>query len=65
MGLEKSQFPELDGMGYDEDQELTDQELEAKREEKEENDGEWNLSPNTNSETSEEWSEEAIIKGGD
>jgi hypothetical protein len=61
MGLEKAQFPELEGMGYDEEsgEELTDEELSAQREEQEENGGEWDL--NINSDTSEpytdEWSE--------
>jgi hypothetical protein len=62
MGIERSQFPELEGMNDDEDQELTDEELELKKEE-EENSVVWE--PSLNFGTSEgselyteEWSEE-------
>lgn len=59
MGIKKSEFPELEGMD-DEDQELTDEEIQLKREEKEDSGGEWE--PDLNSGTSEpyteEWSEE-------
>jgi hypothetical protein len=59
MGIEKSEFPELEGMD-DEDQELTDEEIQLKREEKE--GGEWDLNSGTSEEKSElyteEWSEE-------
>jgi hypothetical protein len=56
MGLEKSNFPELEGMD-DEDQELTDEEIQLKREEKEENGGDFGTSEEE-SEFTEEWSEE-------
>lgn len=69
MGLELSTFPELQGMGYDEeleetsneDQELTADEVAAKREEEDEDGGlESNLNyPNGTSESEEEeWSAE-------
>ena len=47
MGIEKSEFPELEGMD-DEDQELTDEEIQLKREEKE--GGEWDLNSGTSEE---------------
>ena len=58
-GIERSQFPEIDGMNDDEDQELTD---ELKRKEKEESGREWDFNSGTSEEKSElytdEWSEE-------
>src|SRR5215467_16110794 len=59
MGIEKSEFPELDGMET-EVEELTDEEIELRRE-REESGGDWNLNFGTSEETSEytdEWSEE-------
>lgn len=59
MGIEKSEFPELEGMD-DEDQELTDEEIQLKREEKEESGREWELDLNswTSEPYTDEWSEE-------
>lgn len=59
LGIERSDFPELEGMNIDEELE----ELQAKREEKEESGGggggEWNLNLNSGSEPyTEEWTEE-------
>lgn len=61
MGIERSQFTELEGMNDDEDQELTDEELELKKEEEEESSGVWE--PSLNFGTSEKRSE-AILKSG-
>lgn len=61
LGIERSQFPELEGMNDDEDQELTDEELELKKEEEEESSGVWE--PSLNFGTSEKRSE-AILKSG-
>jgi hypothetical protein len=63
MGIEKSQFPELEGMNDEEsEEELTDEEIQLRREEKEESSGEWNLNFGTSEKRSElyteEWSEE-------
>jgi hypothetical protein len=64
MGIEKSEFPELEGMDDEEsEEELTDEEVQAKREEeKESGGGEWNINFGTSEERSElyteEWSEE-------
>ena len=63
MGIEKSQFPELEGMNDEEsEEELTDEEIQLRREEKEESGGEWNLNFGTSEKRSElyteEWSEE-------
>src|SRR5215469_322306 len=55
MGIEKSEFPELEGMG-DEDQELTDEEVQLKREEQE-NADDWGFEKPGESYT-DEWSEE-------
>ena len=60
MGIEKSEFPELEGMETD-DEESTDEEIELRREEREESGGDWSLNFGTNEETSEytdEWSEQ-------
>jgi hypothetical protein len=62
-GIEKSQFPELEGMNDEEsEEELTDEEIQLRREEKEESGGEWNLNFGTSEKRSElyteEWSEE-------
>jgi hypothetical protein len=64
MGIEKSTFPELEGMEddneeseVDQNQGLTDEELEAQKEEQQENGGEWNLNSGTSEESeSDEWS---------
>jgi hypothetical protein len=60
MGIEKSEFPELEGMEtYDE--ESTDEEIKLCREEREESCEDWNLNFGTSEETSEytdEWSEQ-------
>ena len=63
LGIEKSEFPELEGMDIDEDQELTDEELELKQEEEESNGvREPSLNFGTSEKRSElyteEWSEE-------
>lgn len=55
MGIEKSEFPELEGM------ESTDEEIELRREEREESGGDWNLNFGTTeegSEYTEQWSEQ-------
>jgi hypothetical protein len=60
MGIEKSEFPELEGMETD-DEESTDEEIELRREEREESGGDWSLNFGTSKETSEytdEWSEQ-------
>ena len=53
MGIEKSEFPELDGMETD-DEESTDEEIESRREEREESGGD----PEEGSEYTEQWSEQ-------
>jgi hypothetical protein len=61
MGIEKSEFPELEEMDDEEsEEELTDEEIQLKREEKEESGGEWNINFGISEEKSEEdeWSEE-------
>ena len=56
LGIERSHFPELEGMDDDEDQELTDEELQLKREEQESG-AAWEWESTLNPGTSEEWSE--------
>jgi hypothetical protein len=63
MGLERSNFEELEGMNDEEssEEELTDEEIQLKREEKEESGGEWELNSGTSekrTEFTDEWSEE-------
>jgi hypothetical protein len=60
MGIEKSEFPELEGMETH-DEESTDEEIELCREEREESGGDWNLNFGTTeegSEYTEQWSEQ-------
>src|SRR5215469_15390000 len=60
MGIEKSDFPELEGMETD-DEETSEEETELRREEKEESGGDSNLNFGTNeegSEYTEQWSEQ-------
>ena len=60
MGIEKSDFPELEGMETD-DEETSEEETELRREEKEESGGDSNLNFTTNeegSEYTEQWSEQ-------
>jgi hypothetical protein len=60
MGIEKSEFPELEGMDTG-DEESTDEEIELRREEREESGGDGNLNFGTNevgSEYTDEWSEQ-------
>jgi hypothetical protein len=52
MGIEKSDFPELEGMETDDD-ETSEEETELRREEKEESGGDSNLNFGTNEEASE------------
>jgi hypothetical protein len=48
LGIEKSTFPELEGMDDEESNEISDEETELRREEKEESGGDWNLNFGTN-----------------
>ena len=56
LGIQISTFPETEGM-ESESKELTADEIQAKKEEREENGGEYSISPNTEI-SDEEWSEE-------
>jgi hypothetical protein len=60
MGIEKSEFPELEGMETH-NEKSPDEEIELRREEREESGGDWRLNFGTSEETSEftdEWSEQ-------
>jgi hypothetical protein len=63
LGIEKSVFPELQGMEMD-DEELSEEEIELRKEEKQENGGDWSFNFATTeegSEYTEEWSEDKQI----